>query len=153
MPPTDADRTRSCATVHRYGADGLLSHREVEEAIEQVFRARSLADLDALIARLPPAPHIRAEITVAHGPDVTPPRRARPDRPWWRGIVMWSSAVSVFWVVVWLATGPGGKSLGIPNTLWLLLSLIGTWAMFAARLLSRHRRVLRGQPPKRRRLL
>jgi hypothetical protein len=150
-PPEERDRSRACDTIRRYSADGLLTRRETEDRIEQVFRARSLADLDAVVAQLPHAPHIRAELASVHGLESIYGRPRQKERPWWRGIIIWSSFVSVVWIVVWLATGPTNSTLGIPNTTWLVLTLVGTWLVFSLRLVSRHRRVLKGQTPTRRR--
>lgn len=152
-PPDERDRSRACDTIHRYGADGLLSRREMEDRIEQVFRARSLADLDAVLAQLPHAPHVKADLATAHGLESIYGRPRPKERPWWRGIVLWSSFVSFAWIVVWLATGPTHSTFGIPNTTWLVLTLVGTWLVFSIRFVSRHRRVLNGQAPTRRRLL
>ncbi len=136
--------------LRRYGADGLLSRQEVDEGIEQVFRAKTLADLDALVARLPHAPHIRAEMVRTHGVESTYVRRPAKNRPWWRGTVIWSASASALWIIVWLVTGPTQDTFGIPNITWLVLTLISTWVVFSIRLVSQHRRVLRGGTVKRR---
>jgi Domain of unknown function (DUF1707) len=152
-PPDERDRSRACDTIHRYGADGLLTRRETEDRIEQVFRAKTLAALDAVIAQLPHAPHIKVDVVTTHGLESIYGLPRPKQRPWWHGIVMWSSFVSVVWIVVWLATGPTHSTLGIPNTIWLVVTLLGTWLIFSIRFVSRHRRVLQGKSPTRRRLV
>lgn len=139
--PSEHDRSRAVSIVRRCGTDGLLSSREVDEAVEHIFRARTSGELDALLGRLPASPHIAAD-TVLHYGVVSPP--SAPSAPWWRGMLLWSVGVNLVWVVVWLITGGA--------VAWLfggvLLSLIG----FTFRFTRGHRRQIRGTPTRRARM-
>lgn len=139
---TEHDRARAIAAVRRCGADGLLSTREVEDRIEQMFRARKRADLDAALSGLPHSLHVAAEMFLTHGFTA---HAAKPEAPWWRGILLWSLAVDVFWVIVWLFTGGGAG--------WLVVGIVSTTIAFTFRLVARHRRHLGGPSSRRRRLL
>jgi hypothetical protein len=117
----------------------MLSNREVEERIEQVFRARTSADLDAVLAGLPRAPHIAAEMVRSHG--VLSPPAPATQRPWWHGIVIWSAGAEVFWIILWLIFG---GSVG-----YLALAMVSTLTAFGIRLIVRYRRHITGKPRRR----
>jgi len=136
--PTEADRVRAADTIRRHGEDGLLSRREVEERIEATFRATTLADLDAVVGGLPPAPHIAAEMVLSHGLPIAPPRK---ERPWWQGIVVWTLLVDVVWVVVWVVTGGAA--------VWLVVAVVLPMMTFTVRFVRRHRQQLTGHPARR----
>lgn len=123
-------------TARRCGRDGYLSSRGVDEAIEKIFRAKTAADLDAVIAGLPKAPHIEAEMVRAHGVLSAP--ADKPERSWWRGIVLWSAGVEIFWVIVWFIFG---GSVG-----YLALAMASTLSAFGIRLVIRYRRHITGRP-------
>lgn len=137
---SDHERARALATVRRFGADGLLSGREVEDRIEQVFRAKTLSELDSVVSSLPRSPHIAAEMMLAHGFGFA---SGKPEAPWWRGILVWSLGLDVLWVIVWLVTG---GAFG-----WLALAIVSTTIAFTVRFVSRHRRHFGAKQPARRR--
>jgi len=137
--PTELDRDRALATIRRCGMEGLLSTREVEERIEEAFRARTVAQLRSLLASLPYSPHVSAEVVLSHG---LAPAASKSNAPWWRGILAWSLALDVLWVVIWLVTG---GAVG-----WLVLAIATTMTAFTFRLSRRYRRQLTGKPPRRR---
>jgi hypothetical protein len=103
------------------------------------FRARTTADLDAVLAALPRAPHIAAEMVRTHGLPIPP--AARPQRPWWYWIVVWTTSVEVFWIVIWFIFG---GSVG-----YLALAMISTLTAFLVRVVIRYRRHITGQPKRR----
>lgn len=139
--PSESDRVRAVATIRGCGAHGLLSSRRVDEQLERAFRAKTLAELDTVLAALPSSPQIAAGVVMAHGLPIVAPE---PPKPWWYGILAWSLAVNVLWVVVWFITGgPVG---------WLVLAIASTMIAFTVRFASRHRRHVTGQAPRRRRL-
>jgi hypothetical protein len=140
--PSEAERVRATDTVRRCGREGLLSTREVDEHIEHVFRARTVAELDAAVAALPRTPHIAADIVLTHG--VKSPTAPRPQRPWWQGIVIWSVSIELLWVVLWLVFG---GSVG-----YLMLAVISTLTAFLIRAVRRYRTHVTGTKRRRRRL-
>ncbi len=139
IPVTEAERSRVLSSIRRCGSDGLLSARETEERLEQAFRARTLGELDAVVSALPYSAHIAAEVVLRHGIAVA---ATRADAPWWKGILLWSLGVDVFWVVVWLITG---GAFG-----WLALAILTTTISFSFRFVARHRRHVGGKLARRR---
>lgn len=140
---SEHDRARLIALVRRYGTDGLLSTREVEDAIEQTFRARTLGELDGVAAALPRSPHIAADIVLSHG--LTAAQVLPRSGPWWRGMLAWSLGLDVLWVLIWLVTG---GAVG-----WLVLGIVLTMSAFTVRFMTGYRRHVTGKPPRRRRML
>jgi len=125
-----------------HGDDGLLSRREVEERIEATFRAKTLAELDAVVGGLPTAPHIAAEVILTHGLPATP---VRAGRPWWHGIVAWTVGVDIVWIVIWIVTGGA--------VAWLVLAILTTMLSFTVRFVRRHRQQVTGRPGRRGRVI
>jgi len=130
------------ATLRRLATEGLLSRRELEERIEQAFRARTVAELDSVVSGLPYSPHVAADVVLAHGLTVAAPK---PQAPWWRGILVWSLALDALWVIIWFITG---GAVG-----WLVLAIACTTIAFTFRFSSRYRHQLTGTAPRRRRIL
>jgi Domain of unknown function (DUF1707) len=144
--PTQHDRARVVTAIRRTAEDGMLSSREVDERIEQTYRATTLAGLDGVLAGLPNSPHARAEAVLAHGIAAPGNRRARKDRPFWFGSAALAVLGSLFWVVVWFFTGG--------PFIWVVGAILCSVAAFTYRLAVRHRRtVLGAQPFQRRRWL
>jgi hypothetical protein len=138
--PSEPDRARAIATIRACGTHGLLSNRQVDEQLEHAFRAKTVAELDAVLGALPRSPHVAAGVVMAHGLPIVAPA---PPKPWWHGIVAWAVAVNVLWVVVWFITGgPVG---------WLVLAVASSGIAFTVRFASRHRRHVSGKAPRRRR--
>jgi hypothetical protein len=107
------------------------------------FRARTSADLDAVLAGLPRAPHIAADMVRTHG--LQAPAAARRQRPWWYWIVVWTTSVEVLWILVWAIFG---GSVG-----YLALAMVSTLTAFLIRLIIRYRRHITGKPARRMRRL
>jgi hypothetical protein len=125
-------------TIRRSGREGSLSSREVEERIEQVFRARTMSELDAVVAGVPLSPHVAADMVLTHGIPLPP---TGPARPWWHGIVLWTAIANSAWIVIWLIWG---GSVG-----WLILGMASSMAAFLFRLVRRHRKHVMGAPVRR----
>jgi DUF1707 SHOCT-like domain len=76
---SDADRDRTAALLTEHHAAGRLTAEEFRERLEATFAARTLGDLDELLADLP-----------AIDPYQLPASSLRPGRPghaplpWWR---------------------------------------------------------------------
>ena len=138
-PPTELDRARAVATIRRLGTDGQLSARETEDRIEATFRARTLGELDSVVAGLPYSPQAAAETLLSHGFRVAAPKA---QGPWWKGTLLSSLGLCVLWVIVWFVTGGGFG--------WLVLGIAFTFITFTFRLANGHRRVMSGKPARRR---
>lgn len=92
---SDGDRDRIAERLRAASAEGRLNAEELEERLERAFSARTEAELEPLVADLPPA---------APSPRATPrPRRRGPDRDHLRAYV----AVNLMLVAIWALTGAG----------------------------------------------
>ena len=142
MRASDADRERTASLLREHHAAGRLDAAEFNDRLDKAFDAKTMGDLDALLADLPgidlyrlPAASIRP----------APPGAIRPragsgsplDR---RGegaispqrVATWASwaAVSALLFVTWLGLGLlSGGAAWIP---WFLLIVI-PWALVIAR--------------------
>jgi hypothetical protein len=137
---SDADRERAAQLLREHHAVGRLTAEEFEGRLEQVFNARTLGELDALLADLPaidlyqlPSAGIRPTRRGGSGPrssglvpaydgHLLPAR----DVPW----IAWTSATAlavVLWVVIGLLAG--GAAAWIP---WFLLVVI-PWRLILMR--------------------
>lgn len=137
---SDADRERTAQLLREHHAVGRLTAEEFEVRLEQVFQARTLGELDALLADLPaidlyqlPSAGIRPTRrggSGPRGPGLVPaydghllPARDGPG-------IAWASATAlavVLWVVIALAAG--GAAAWIP---WFLLVII-PWRLILMR--------------------
>jgi uncharacterized protein DUF1707 len=128
---SDADRERTAQLLREHHAVGRLTAEEFEGRLEQVFQARTLGELDALLADLPaidlyqlPSAGIRPRRggSGPRGPGLVPaydgqlvPARDVPG-------IAWASATAlavVLWVVIAIAAG--GAAAWIP---WFLLIIV-----------------------------
>lgn len=110
---SDADRERTSELLREHWAVGRLTEEEFHSRLDSVFAARTLGDLDQLLADLPAIDLYRLPAA-----GISPVRRAgsglerRVDdalvsRPW----VAWAAGSAVLvaaWVVVGLLTGGAG---------------------------------------------
>ena len=137
---SDADRERTATLLREHHAVGRLTSEEFSERVDKAFAAKTLGDLEVLLADLPaidlyqlPAAGIRP------APPGAPRRRGGPglnrrgdraflpDRP--TSWITWMAATSLLllvWFGVGLATGGAGW---LP---WFLLIVI-PWALTIAR--------------------
>jgi hypothetical protein len=127
---SDADRDQTAAALREHLAAGRLTIEEFDERLDLAYAAKTLGELDALMADLPGTgpgqlPDSSVECSGA-GPPLTrrrPPGsiEAGPGRfsPAWRAA--WGSwlAVSLFLFVIWLVSGASGG----PWFLWVVLPL------------------------------
>lgn len=92
---SDADRERTVSQLRSHAADGRLEAAELEDRVGTALRARTLAELEAVVADLPAAPR---------------PRRQRRDRRGAKALdehVRTFVAVQVLLVAIWALTGFG----------------------------------------------
>jgi len=129
--PTELDRKLAADTIGRHHDEGRLSSREMEERIEQAFRARTLGELDAVVADLPRSAHIAADMVLTHGLPASAPAR---QRPWWHGVVLYTAVVDLALIGLFAATGGAA--------VWLVLAIIATTATFLLRLARSRRKAL-----------
>jgi Domain of unknown function (DUF1707)/2TM domain len=87
---SDADRERVAERLRAAAGEGRLSSDELEERLESAFSARTGAELEPLVADLPP---------------VGGPRRRERRRLWDSEHVRAYVGVSVMLVVIWALTG------------------------------------------------
>jgi hypothetical protein len=137
---SDADRERTAALLREHHAVGRLTPEEFNERLDKAFAARTLGDLEALLADLPaidlyelPAAGIRPASPGAlrrrGGPGLN--RRGEgahfPDRT--SGWITWMATASLL-LLVWFGVGLATGGVGwLP---WFLLIVI-PWALTIAR--------------------
>jgi hypothetical protein len=118
MRASDDDRRRVTDLLEAHYVAGRLNSGELEERIERALRARTLADLDALLADLPSLEAAAHGPTFAGVPDAGPfewPRRRghrghrhrRRERSF-RAHVTSYLLVMALLMAIWLLTTPGG---------------------------------------------
>jgi hypothetical protein len=137
---SDADRERTVALLREHHAVGRLTPEEFSERVDKAFAAKTLGDLEVLLADLPaidlyqlPAAGIRPAppggLRRRGGPGLN--RRGDsaffPDRP--TGWITWMAATSLL-LLVWF--GVGFASGGVGWLPWFLLIVI-PWALAIAR--------------------
>jgi len=137
---SDADRERTATLLREHHAQGRLSPEEFNDRIDRTFAAKTVGDLDALLADLPAIDLYRLP---AHDIRPAPPGARRPrggsalDRrgdgsiaP--RGAAMWAAwaAISSALFLAWLGLGLiSGGAAWVP---WFLVVVI-PWALVIAR--------------------
>jgi len=137
---SDQDRDRTAALLREHHAAGRLTLEEFNERLDQAYAAKTVGELDALMADLP-------AIDLYQLPDASLGRRPAADTrlPWLHppgalmavhggfsraGQVAWGSwlSLSSLCFFVWLATG---ASLTNPWFLWIVgpwgLLMLGRW--------------------------
>ena len=142
MRASDADRERTASLLREHHAAGRLDAAEFNDRLDRAFEARTMGDLDALLADLPgidlyrlPAASIRPV-----PPGATRPRAGGGSALDRRGegaispqrVATWASwaAVSALLFVTWLGLGLlSGGAAWIP---WFLLIVI-PWAVVITR--------------------
>ena len=104
---SDADRDRVVAALRDHAAAGRLEAAELEERVEAALAARTLGELDPLMADLPG------------------PRPARSRRRSRRGPPATLVFVAALLVAIWAATGAGEPFWPV----WPLIGLTALWLM------------------------
>jgi DUF1707 SHOCT-like domain len=134
---SDADRDQTAAALREHLVAGRLTTEEFDERLDKAYAAKTLGELDNLMADLPgtgrgPLPGASLDRSAA-SPPLTCQRHgsieARPGRfsPAWRAA--WGSwlAISLCAFVIWLVSGASGG----PWFLWVALPLgallLGRW--------------------------
>ena len=135
---SDADRDQTAAALREHLASGRLTIEEFDQRLDQAYAAKTLGELDVLMADLPQADVVQLPKSSPPGSVASPPParprspgsiQARPGRfsPAWRAA--WGSwlAISLFFFVIWLISGASGG----PWFLWVALPLgailLGRW--------------------------
>jgi hypothetical protein len=141
MRASDADRERAASLLREHHAAGRLDAAEFNDRLDQAFAARTMGDLDALLADLPgidlyrlPAASIRpappGAIRRRVGGSALDRRGEGAISP--QRVATWASwaAVSALLFVTWLGLGLlSGGAAWVP---WFLLIVI-PWALVIAR--------------------
>jgi hypothetical protein len=137
---SDADRERTVALLREHHAVGRLTAEEFSERVDKAFAARTLGDLEVLLADLPaidlyqlPAAGIRpappGALRRRGGPGLNRrgPGAFLPDQP--TSWITWMAATSLL-LLVWFGIGLATGGVGwLP---WFLLIII-PWALTIAR--------------------
>jgi len=142
MRASDEDRERTATMLREHHAVGRLTAEEFGDRVDRVFTAKTVGDLDALLADLPAIDLYQlpsASIRPASRPAVRP--RARGSSELERrdggallpgsvaGWLTWTAASSLL-VIIWLSVGiVSGGAAWLP---WFLLIVI-PWALTLAR--------------------
>jgi len=135
---SDADRDRTAAALREHLAAGRLTTEEFDERLDKVYAAKTLGDLDDVMADLPRTDLGQPADVSLHGAGSGPPvpgqRSGGPVEPSgsrfspaWRAA--WGSwlGISLLFFVIWLFSGAHGG-------LWFLwvpalmgVALLGRW--------------------------
>jgi uncharacterized protein DUF1707 len=116
---SDADRDQAAAALREHLAAGRLTTEEFDERLDKAYAAKTLGELDDLMADLPaistgPLPDTSLERPATRSP-LTSRSSSQPVQsgqgrlsPAWRAA--WGSwlGISLFLFVIWLASGAGG---------------------------------------------
>jgi uncharacterized membrane protein len=155
---SDADRDRTAAALREHLAAGRLTNEEFDERLDKTYAAKTLGELDDLMADLPRTdPEQRpADVSLHHAGGGSPlsgqsggPVEASHDRfsPAWRAA--WGSwlGVSLLFFVIWLVSGAHGLwFLWVPALMGV--ALLGRWISGApARSRRNHRHRDNDQAP------
>lgn len=136
---SDADRDRTVAALRDHMVAGRLTPAEFDERLDRAYAAKTLAELDGLMADLPGADLSQLPDAPPGRPGSAPiaawpsggPVTARPARlsPAWRAA--WGSwlGISLFLVAVWLLSGAAGS-------LWFLWVIVPLGALMLGRWLT-----------------
>ena len=104
-----ADRDRVAEALREHHAAGRLSIEEFEERLDRVYAAKTLGDLDGLVADLPAIDLYQLPIPASARPvPARPPAHpvGRLSPVWQAAWAAWAS-VTVLCVVIWLLSGVG----------------------------------------------
>jgi len=122
---SDADRDRTAAALREHLAAGRLTIEEFDERLDKAYAAKTLGELDKVMADLPATEAGQVDRSAASPPPTSrrPPGSIQAGRgrfsPAWRAA--WGSwlAISLVVFVIWLASGASGG----PWFLWVALVL------------------------------
>ncbi len=97
---SDAERERTATQLREHCAAGRLTPEELAERLDDAYAARTVGELDALVADLPASGDADA---------ARPPARRAPERDRMVHLVGLAVLASVTCVAVWVATGADGS--------------------------------------------
>ena len=132
MRASDSDRDRVASMLREHHAAGRLTADEFQERLDATFAAKTLGDLDKLMADLPGIDlyHL-PEATIRPGQPRTPAPVQGRLSPAWRGA--WGSwaSVSLLLFTLWLITSVSSHHFGGFWFLWITgpwgAILLGRW--------------------------
>ena len=107
---SDADRDQVAAALREHLAAGRLTTEEFDDRLGRAFAAKTLGDLDDLMADLP-ATNLdrRQELPVAQRPPAEPvEERPGEPSPVWRAVWRPWLVITAFFFVLWLVSGANG---------------------------------------------
>jgi len=127
---SDADRDRTAAALREHLSAGRLTTEEFDERLDKAFAAKTLGELDELMADLPAAGLDRlpsaglersAGSPLPGGPRPARPVEGEPGRFAPARRAAWGSwlAISLVLLMIWLVSGARGD----PWFLWVVLAL------------------------------
>jgi hypothetical protein len=130
MRASDAERERTAELLREHHAVGRLTAEEFAERLNEAFAAKTVGELDELLADLPaidlyqlPSAGIRPTRRGGSGPRLRAADTSLPARVWATG--------SALLVVLWLAVGILiGGAAWIP---WFVLVIVPWWLAFGRR--------------------
>jgi hypothetical protein len=132
---SDADRDETVELLRRHGGEGRLTLDELRERIEAALEAKTLGDLDNLLADLP------REHVLPATPVTTPPA---PFRPWRSPSVIASAmrlvVLDLFASAVWAVTSAGHSAFW---PIWVILFSVVRLAQRCVRSYEREQRARR----------
>ncbi len=140
MRASDQDRERTAALLREHHAAGRLTLDEFHERLDQTYAAKTMGELDAIMADLPAIDLYQLpDASLRHGqsgyarlPWLRPPgtlmvAHGRFSPAWRAAWGSWISITTIF-LVIWLASGSG---LANPWFLWIVgpwgLLMLGRW--------------------------
>jgi DUF1707 SHOCT-like domain len=132
---SDADRDRAAAALREHLAAGRLTVEEFGDRLERAFAARTLGDLEELMADLPAGDLDLLDQAASPRPAPGPGEQPLDELgPAWRAIWRPWLVITVFFFVLWLVSGAAGGA-------WFVyLSLIAALVLLRrARRASRQR--------------
>ena len=144
---SDADRDRTAALLREHHAAGRLTADEFHERLDKAYAAKTLGELDELLADLPAIdlyklPDAGLQPGAPGGSGIPPlPWMMAPGRmsPAWRAALGSWVSVSMIAFFVWLLAGHAGQPVVPVDRRALGLILLGRWVA-AAGDAPRHRR-------------
>jgi hypothetical protein len=127
MRASDADRDRAAALLREHHAAGRLTVDEFQERLDATYQAKTLGDIDQLMADLPSIdlyhlPDESMRRTASRPPAVRPGEHGRLSAAWRAAWGSWAS-VSLVLFVIWLTTAVANHQA---NGLWFLW-VAGPW--------------------------
>jgi Domain of unknown function (DUF1707) len=133
---SDADRDRTAAALREHLAAGRLTTEEFDERLDKTYAAKTLGELDELMADLPrTGPEQPADVSLHRAGSSPPGQRSGGSieagggrfSPAWRAA--WGSwlGISLVFFVIWLLSGATGGLWFLWVPALLGVGLLGRW--------------------------